>query len=222
MSSNVPTPPPDPGHGEFLLYQSEDGRVRLSVRIQDRTVWLPQRLIAELFQISVPTVNEHLATIYDEREVDPAATIRKFRIVQSEGSRQVERLVDHYSLDTILAVGYRVRSQRGTQFRQWATANLRELLVKGFVLDDERLKAGKSLGQDYFDELLARIRDIRASERRFYQKITHESASRTMSAGVMGLLLPAASSSRASATVAATRCRPRSASRRLMTAANSA
>lgn len=123
-------------------------------------------------KVSVPTVNEHLANIYDERELTPEATIRKFRIVQIEGSRQVERLVDHYSLDAILAVGYRVRSPRGTQFRQWATAQLRELLVKGFVLDDDRLKEGRFLGHDYFDELLARIRDIRASERRFYQKIT--------------------------------------------------
>jgi hypothetical protein len=163
--------PAVPG-GEFLLYASEDGRVRLSVRVQDGTVWLPQRLIAELFQVSVPTVNGHLANIYDEGELDPGATIRKFRIVQTEGGREVSRLVDHYNLDAILAVGYRVRSVSGTQFRQWATAQLRELLVKGFVLDDERLKAGESRIGDYFEELLARIRDIRASERRFYQKIT--------------------------------------------------
>ncbi|MEX2173752.1 MAG: RhuM family protein [Pirellulaceae bacterium] len=147
MSTNLPVPLPEPSPGEFLLYKSEDGRLTLHVRVHDGTVWLPQRLIAELFQVSVPTVNEHLASIYDERELDPGPTIRKFRIVQTEGSRQVERLVDHYNLDAILAVGYRVRSPRGTQFRQWATANLRELLVKGFVLDDERLKAGKSLGE---------------------------------------------------------------------------
>jgi hypothetical protein len=167
MSDNLPVP-----GGEFLLYTSDDGRVRLSVRVQDGTVWLPQRLIAELFGVSVPTVNEHLANVYEEMELDPGATIRKFRIVQTEGGREVSRLVDHYNLDAILAVGYRVRSIRGTQFRQWATIQLRELLVKGFVLDDERLKEGPTALGDYFDELLERIRDIRASERRFYQKIT--------------------------------------------------
>lgn len=167
MSDNLPVP-----GGEFLLYASDDGRVRLSVRVQDGTVWLPQRLIAELFGVSVPTVNEHLANIYEETELGPGATIRKFRIVQTEGGREVSRLVDHYNLDAILAVGYRVRSIRGTQFRQWATTQLRELLVKGFVLDDERLKEGPTALGDYFDELLERVRDIRASERRFYQKIT--------------------------------------------------
>ena len=158
--------------GEIVLFQSEDGQSKIQVRIEGQTVWLPQRLIADLYQVSVPSVNEHLTHIYEESELAPEATIRKFRIVQVEGKRRVERLVDHYNLDAILAVGYRVRSQRGTQFRQWATSQLRELLVKGFVLDDERLKEGRSLGQDYFDELLSRIRDIRASERRFYQKIT--------------------------------------------------
>ena len=158
--------------GEIVLFQSEDGQSKIQVRLDGQTVWLPQRLIAELFQVSVPTVNEHLANLYQEGEISSEATIRKFRIVQIEGKREVTRLVDHYSLDAILAVGYRVRSNRGTQFRQWATAQLRELLVKGFVLDDNRLKEGRSLGHDYFDELLARIRDIRTSERRFYQKIT--------------------------------------------------
>ena len=159
-----------PPGGQVLIYR--DGALALQVRLEGQTVWLPQRLIAELFQIAVPTVNEHMANIYDEGELDPAATIRRFRIVQSEGTRQVTRMVDHYSLDAILAVGYRVRSARGTQFRQWATARLSELLVKGFTLDDERIKAGRTLGQDYFDELLERIRAIRASERLFYQKIT--------------------------------------------------
>jgi len=158
--------------GEFLLYTSDDGLVRLSVRVQDGTVWLAQRLIAELFGVSVKTANEHLVNIYDEGELEPEATIRKFRIVQQEGDREVSRLVDHYNLDAILAVGYRVRSIQGTQFRQWATIQLRELLVKGFVLDDEKLKGGETAFGDYFEELLARIRDIRASERRFYQKIT--------------------------------------------------
>ncbi len=172
MANNLPAAPNPGPSGEFMLYQTDDGRTRLQVRVEDQTAWLTQRLISELFQVSTPTVNEHLANIYSEGELAPEATIRKFRIVQTEGTRQVERLVDHYNLDTILAVGYRVRSLRGTQFRQWATSQLGELLVKGFVLDDERLKEGRSLGQDYFDELLERIRSIRASERRFYQKIT--------------------------------------------------
>ncbi len=158
--------------GQILLFQSDDGRPKIQVRFEERTVWLPQRSIAELYQVSVPSVNEHLAHIYDEGELEPGPTIRKFRIVQTEGSRQVERLVDHYNLDAILAVGYRVRSPRGTLFRQWATEQLRDFLVKGFAIDDDRLKKGDSLGEDYFDELLARIRDIRSSERRFYQKIT--------------------------------------------------
>ncbi len=156
--------------GQLLIY--ETGGAQLQVRLQGRTVWLSQRLVAELYQVSVPTVNEHLASIYEERELDREATIRSFRIVQREGSRDVARNIDHYSLDAILAVGYRVRSARGTVFRQWATARLGELLVKGFTLDDERLKEGRALGADYFNELLERIRDIRASERMFYQKIT--------------------------------------------------
>ncbi|MGK2897661.1 MAG: virulence RhuM family protein [Burkholderiaceae bacterium] len=161
---------PAPPDGQILIYQ--DGATHLQVRLEGRTVWLSQRLIAELFQVSVKTANEHLVNIYSERELDPEATIRSFRIVQTEGSRQVSRSIDHYSLEAILAVGYRVRSARGTAFRQWATARLSELLVKGFTLDDERLKEGRSLGTDYFDELLERIRAIRASERMFYQKIT--------------------------------------------------
>lgn len=163
-------PVPIPPEGQLLIYQ--DGALRLQVRIDGKTVWLTQRLIAELYQVSVKTVSEHLRNVYEEHELDPAATIRKFRIVQTEGSRQVSRVVDHYNLDAILAVGYRVRSPRGTAFRQWATARLSELLVKGFTMDDERIKAGRTLGDAYFDELLERIRDIRASERMFYQKIT--------------------------------------------------
>lgn len=162
--------PLPPESGQILIYQ--DGATRLQVRLEGRTVWLPQRLIAELYQVSVKTVNEHLINIYAERELDRGATIRNFRIVQTEGDRQVSRAIEHYNLDAILAVGYRVRSARGTAFRQWATARLSELLVKGFTLDDERLKEGRTLGSDYFDELLERIRDIRASERLFYQKIT--------------------------------------------------
>ena len=164
-----PGTPPSPS--EIVFYQGEDGRSRIQVRLDGGTVWLTQRLLAELYQVSVPTINEHVANIFDEQELDPSPTLRKFRIVQTEGTREVSRLVDHYNLDVILAVGYRVRSHRGTQFRRWATERLTEYLVKGFVMDDERLKEGRSLGADYFDELLERIREIRASEKRFYQKI---------------------------------------------------
>src|ERR1019366_1559297 len=136
------------------------------------TVWLSQALIAELFQKDVRTINEHLVNIFEEGELSREATIRKFRIVRQEGTREVTREVEHYNLSAILAVGYRVRSHRGTQFRQWATARLSEYLVKGFTMDDERLKnpPGKD-HKDYFEELLERIRDIRSSERRFYQKV---------------------------------------------------
>jgi hypothetical protein len=143
------------------------------VRLEDETVWLTQRQMAELFQKGVPTINEHIRNVFDEGELDPGPTIRKSRIVQDEGGRQVARDIDLYNLDVIISVGYRVRSHRGTQFRIWATQRLREYLVKGFTMDDERLKEGKTLagGRDYFDELLERIRDIRSSERRFYQKV---------------------------------------------------
>ncbi len=170
MTDQPLNPSEPPPAGNMLIYR--DGSTALQVRLDGQTVWLPQRLIAELYQVSVKTANEHLVNIYDEGELAPDATIRKFRIVQTEGARQVSRLVDHYNLEAILAVGYRVRSAVGTRFRQWATARLSELLVKGFTLDDERIKAGRTLGDEYFEELLARIRDIRASERMFYQKIT--------------------------------------------------
>jgi len=156
--------------GEIILFQSDDKLARIHVRLEGETVWLNQRQLAELFQKSVPTINEHIANVYDEGELQPEATIRKFRIVQDEAGRQVTREIDFYNLDVIISVGYRVKSVRGTQFRIWATQRLREYLIKGFVMDDERLKAGS--GADYFDELLERIRGIRASERRFYQKIT--------------------------------------------------
>jgi hypothetical protein len=159
------------GASELVFYQGEDGKSRIQVRLDGGTVWLTQRQLAALFQKDFRTVNEHLQNIFEEGEVDPTATIRKFRIVQTEGAREVTRLTDHYNLDVILAVGYRVRSDRGTQFRRWATERLREYLVKGFTLDDARLKEGATLGTDYFDELLERIRDIRASEKRFYGKI---------------------------------------------------
>jgi hypothetical protein len=162
------------GLGEILLYQTEDGRTRVECRFQDDTIWLSQAMMAELYQKDVRTINEHLQTIYNEGEIEPGATIRNFRIVRFEGGREVARRIEHYSLDAILAVGYRVRSQRGTQFRRWATQRLREYLVKGFVLDNERLKNPPAPGlgvPDYFDDLLARIRDIRASERRMYLRV---------------------------------------------------
>ena len=159
------------GKSEIIFYKTEDGEVKLEVRLENETAWLTQKMIAELFQVSVPTVNEHIKNIIDEGELKDKATIRKFLIVQTEGSRQVSRNVDFFNLDMILAVGYRVRSDRGTQFRQWATQRLGEYLVKGFTMDDERLKEGVNIGSDYFDEILERIRDIRSSEKRFYQKI---------------------------------------------------
>jgi hypothetical protein len=162
---------PAPG-SEIILYQTEDGRTRLQVKLQDNTVWLTQALMAELFQKDVRTINEHLVNIFVEGELNREATIRNFRIVRLEGKREVSREVEHYSLDAIIAVGYRVKSYRGTQFRQWATARLSEYLVKGFTMDDERLKNPPGKGQtDYFDELLERIRDIRASERRMYLRV---------------------------------------------------
>jgi len=160
--------------GEFLLYETQDGKTRVECRFVEDTLWLTQALMAELFQKDVRTINEHLQNIYEENELEPAATIRKFRIVRQEGGRQVSRNIDHYNLDAILAVGYRVRSTRGTQFRRWATERLREYLVKGFTLDDQRLKNPPVAGAgipDYFDELLERIRDIRASERRMYLRV---------------------------------------------------
>ena len=160
-----------PTSSEIVFYQGEDGLSRIQVRLDGETVWLTQKLLSELFQKDVRTINEHIQNIFDEGELDPEATIRKFRIVQTEGNREVSRLIDHYNLAVILAVGYRVRSHRGTQFRRWATERLTEYVVKGFVLDDQRLKEGRSLGADYFDELLERIREIRASEKRFYQKL---------------------------------------------------
>ncbi len=178
---NPPTPSPEDegaivptGRGEILLYQTEDGRTRVECRFQDETIWLSQAMMAELYQKNVRTINEHLKDIYGEKELTPEATIRKFRIVRREGGREVVRQIEHYNLDAVLAVGYRVRSQRGTQFRRWATERLREYLVKGFVLDDERLKNPPAPGlgvPDYFDEMLERIRDIRASERRMYLRV---------------------------------------------------
>ncbi|WP_427312374.1 virulence RhuM family protein [Cupriavidus sp. H39] len=155
--------------GELILYTTEDGGTRIRLRAEDGTVWLSQLEMAELFQTSVPNINMHVKNVLEDAEVSESATIKESLMVRQEGSRQVRRPVKLYNLDMILAVGYRVRSHRGTQFRQWATTHLREFLIKGFVMDDERLKDPG--GWDYFDELIQRIRDIRASEKRFYQKI---------------------------------------------------
>jgi hypothetical protein len=157
----------------FLLYNTPDGEVRIEVALEDETVWLTQKAMAELFGVVKSTISEHLSNIYETGELDKEATVRNFRTVQQEGERTVKRNLEYYNLDAIISVGYRVNSIQATHFRKWATKTLREFLVKGFVLDDERLKQGKTLfGKDYFDELLERIREIRASERRFYQKIT--------------------------------------------------
>jgi len=156
----------DSNTGEFILYASEDGELKIDVRLLDETVWLTQKQMAEMFQKSVSTINEHLKNIFDEGELDQNSVIRNFRITASDGKSYDTQ---HYNLDVIISVGYRVKSQRGTQFRIWTTKVLREFIVKGFAMDDARLKNGGN--NNYFDELLARIRDIRASEKLFYQKI---------------------------------------------------
>lgn len=157
---------------DILIYQTEDGKTKIDVRLENETVWMTQKAIAELYQKNVRTINDHIINIYNDGELEESLTIRKNRIVQNEGNRRVQREVSFYNLEMIIAIGYRVRSHRGTQFRRWATERLNEYLVKGFTMNDERLKEIKNLGQDYFDELLERIRDIRASEKRFYKKIT--------------------------------------------------
>jgi hypothetical protein len=157
---------------EFLIFTAQAGENGIEVRLEDETVWLTQKLMAALFEVSVPTINEHLANLYKHCEIEATATLRKFRIVQTEGSRQVGRDVDFYNLDAIIAVGFRVHSLRATQFRQWATGILRDFAIRGYVIDKERLKNGAIFNEAYFDNLLAEIREIRASERRFYQKIT--------------------------------------------------
>ncbi len=158
--------------GSIILYQTEDGRTRIQCRFENETIWLTQALISELFQTTPQNVTLHLKAIFAEGELSEGATCKESLQVRREGRREVTRTLRYYSLPAILAVGYRVRSHRGTQFRQWATARLSEYLVKGFTMDDERLKNPPGKGQkDYFDELLERIRDIRSSERRFYQKV---------------------------------------------------
>lgn len=161
------------GAGQFLLYTAPDGAVKVDVFFREETVWLTQKALAELFGTKVPAINKHLKNIYESGELSRQSTISKMETVRSEGNRTVSRPIEFYNLDAIIAVGYRVNSYQATQFRIWATQTLREFIIKGFVLDDERLKQGKQVfGRDYFDELLERIREIRASERRFYQKIT--------------------------------------------------
>ena len=157
---------------EIILYQTEDGRTRVQCRFENETVWLSLNQLAELFQSTKQNISLHIQNIFQEGELALAATVKEYLTVQTEGKRQVSRRIEHYNLPMILAVGFRVKSHRGTQFRQWAAARLQEYLVKGFVMDDERLKNPPGKGQkDYFDELLERIRDIRSSERRFYQKV---------------------------------------------------
>ena len=157
---------------DILLFNSIDQKVNVSVYFQNGTFWLTQKSMAELFGVGVPAVSKHLKNIFETDELKEEATVSKMEIVQEEGGRNVTRNVEFYRLEAVLAVGYRVNSIQATEFRKWATQTLNEFIIKGFIIDDERLKQGKNFGQDYFDELLERIREIRASERRFYQKIT--------------------------------------------------
>ncbi|ODS35353.1 MAG: cell filamentation protein Fic [Candidatus Altiarchaeales archaeon WOR_SM1_79] len=158
---------------QIILYTTPDGNVKMGVFLQDETLWLTQKMMAELFGVESHTITYHLGEIYQSGELSKEATHRKIRVVQTEGKRQVSREMEFYNLDTIIAVGYRVNSMRATQFRIWATKVLKEYIIKGFVLDDERLKQGKRVfGKDYFKELLERVRSIRASERRIYLQIT--------------------------------------------------
>ena len=157
---------------EFLIFTGQAGEQSIEARYEDETIWLSQKLMAALFDVDVRTINEHLKNIYAQQELSPESTIQKFRIVQKEGKRDVAREVDFYNLDAIISVGYRVNSIRATQFRQWATQVLREFAIKGYVLDTKRMENGTFLGEDYYERLLEEIREIRLSERRFYQKIT--------------------------------------------------
>jgi len=156
---------------QIIIYQTESGQTKIEVRLENETVWLTQKLMAELFQVAKSTISEHIKHIFEEGELQKEATVRNIRTVQTEGSRNVRRDIEFYNLDMIISVGYRVQSHVATRFRQWATRHIREYIVKGFVLDDERLK-NPDLPFDYFDELLRRIQNIRTSEKRFYQKIT--------------------------------------------------
>ncbi len=168
MTDNLPV------KSEFLVYQAEDGHVRIDVRLEDETVWLTQQMMADLFQTTIPNISMHIRNIYKEGELTSEATIKKFLTVRREGQRNVQRELDFYNLDMIISVGYRIKSHVATRFRIWATQRLKEYIIKGFVMDDERLKNPPVAGSpipDYFDEMLERIRDIRASERRMYLRV---------------------------------------------------
>ena len=154
---------------DILIYQNQEGNIKIDVRLQEETVWLTQAQMGQLFGKDKRTISEHISNIYSEGELEKSATVRKFRTVQTEGNRQVERELDHYNLDVIISVGYRVKSVQGTQFRIWATQRLKEYIIKGFTLNDDRFKSGSSM--NYFNELQERIREIRLSEKFFYQKI---------------------------------------------------
>jgi hypothetical protein len=156
---------------QIIIYTTEKGETKLEVRLENETVWLTQKQMAVLFQTTIPNINMHLKNIYDEGELASKSTIKDFLIVRLEGKREVSRNIEYYNLDAVISVGYRIKSQVATRFRQWATQHIKEYMIKGFVLDDERLK-NPDLPFDYFEELLQRIQDIRTSERRFYQKIT--------------------------------------------------
>ncbi len=157
---------------EIILYQIENTNICVNVMFENETFWMTQKAMAELFDVNVPAISKHLTNIYDEEELIKKSTVSKMEIVQKEGQRNVKRMQEFYNLDAIIAVGYRVNSKKATRFRQWATKTLKEYIIKGFVLNDDMLKNGNPFGKDYFDELLERIREIRASERRAYQKIT--------------------------------------------------
>ena len=156
-------------NSEILIYQNSEGNIKIDVRLEEESVWLTQAQICELFQKSKATISEHIKNVFEEGELDASATVRNFRTVQTEGKREVERAIDYYNLDVIISVGYRVKSPQGTQFRIWATQRLKEYIIKGFTLNDDRFKSGSSM--NYFNELQERIREIRISERFFYQKI---------------------------------------------------
>lgn len=171
-TSSIPDLPQDIPEKEVIFYQTDDGNVNVSVYYYNESFWLTQKAMAELFDVNVPAISKHLSNIFEDGELDQNATVSKMETVQKEGNREVKRQTIFYNLDAIIAVGYRINSKKATHFRQWATATLKEFIVKGFVLNDDMLKNGKPFGKDYFDELLERIKEIRASERRFYQKIT--------------------------------------------------
>ena len=160
------------GSGEFLIYKTQEQGDGVQVRYSNETLWMTQSAMAELFDIQKAAVSKHLSNIYADGELDKSATVSKMETVQVEGERRVARKLDFYNLDAIISVGYRVNSKRATQFRRWATQVLRQFMIKGYVIDEERMEQGQFLGKDYFEELLEEIREIRLSERRFYQKVT--------------------------------------------------